>query len=250
MNALGIDELILGQNVGVGRASATGETYVWGENHGGSILTTIEGDIVRPQKLPASSLAAAGWDSVWLVNDEGLTATSLGHRSATVDLGKSQKAKVSKIFSSAFQSIFLRSDGSMTLHNDRKDVDFQTLQLDRPVIQVARGWAHFLLLDSTGSVWSVGANKHGQCGLGHTNTVITYVAAHTLRSHTLQTLTLFAPSPTLLPQLKGEKIRQIASGATHSMVLTESGSVLMYAQTFFDFVCLAPHFRISLTPTL
>lgn len=209
LSSLGIDELSLGQNVCVGRASATGETFVWGENHGGSVMKTIDGDIVRPQMLPASSLAAAGWDSVWTIHDEGLTATSLGHRSATVDLGKSQKAKVSKVFSSAFQTIFLRNDGSMTLHNDRKDADFSALQLDRPVIQIARGWSHFLFLDNTGSVWSVGANKHGQCGLGHTNTVTTYVKTVLLLNPTLKLTRLFLSVLPFFLNLRARKFAKL-----------------------------------------
>lgn len=147
---------------------------MWGENHGGSVVTSMMGDIIRPKALPGSSLVSAGWDSIWVVSEEGTIANSYGMRNVTVDLGKSQQAKVAEIFSSAFQTIFLRSDGSLTLHNDRPDAPFQKLDFSRPVVQVARGWSHFLLLDDSGSVWSVGANKHGQCGVGHTDTLLTY----------------------------------------------------------------------------
>ena len=174
VSALGLDQLSIGQNVCVGRSSSTGKSYVWGENHGGSIVKDIEGDLARPQQLGVTSLVAAGWDSIWIINEEGTVANGYGKRNASISLDRSQKSKVSQIISSAFQTIFLRADGSMLLHNDRKDVDFQNLDFNHSVTQIARGWSHFLFLDSSGSVWSIGANKHGQCGLGHTNTVLTY----------------------------------------------------------------------------
>jgi hypothetical protein len=180
INSLGLNQLSVGMNVCVGKSSSTREWFVWGENHGGSIMKSIQGDIVSPQRFGQSQVSYAGWSSVWIGNDESKSMLRYGIRDEEFELKTLNPSSVKEIASSAFQTLFLKSDGSVVFHNDRTDIEFSEVTLSHTFKNISRGWGHFLLLDDTGSVWVVGANKHGQCGLGHSSHVRSCVMQHHL----------------------------------------------------------------------
>lgn len=76
-----------------------------------------------------------------------------------------------------------------------------------PISSLSSGWGHTLALSEDGVVYSWGANKHGQCGLGHNFNVL---------------------EPKEVTVLKDKGVIQVSAGGTHSVALTEDGHVYMW----------------------
>jgi alpha-tubulin suppressor-like RCC1 family protein len=75
------------------------------------------------------------------------------------------------------------------------------------VTTVRAGWGHMLALTRDGHVYSWGSNKHGQCGVGHHNT-------------------LFAPTKLNFAPLTN--IKQIACGQSHSLALSDDNQLYIW----------------------
>lgn len=108
-------------------------------------------------------------------------------------------------------SIFLLNGGETYRLDKRKGFHtaFKMLpSLAQCVVDIIDGGQHYLALTEDGQVYSFGSNDQGQLGLGHTRTV---------------------DSPTLLEKYGNEqlasRIVQVAAGKSHSIALTEDGSV-------------------------
>lgn len=80
---------------------------------------------------------------------------------------------------------------------------------DIPVIQVACGYHHFLMLTEDGKVYVCGRNEYGQLGFG--NRVPSTI-------------------PIYLKSLQGIPVMQIACGAYHSLILTVSGNIFSFGR--------------------
>lgn len=176
INDLKLDQVSVGMNLCVGRNSLDRNVYCWGENHGGAIITSIAGDILSPTPFAVADAAYAGWCNAWLIGDERGKVTRWGQPGGFYEFSGMHANEFKEMASSAYQSVFIQHDGTPIIVNDREDVEYQTGPMPSSIKHVARGWSHFLLLDTHGSVWVVGANLHGQCGLGHTNHVSSYVS--------------------------------------------------------------------------
>jgi len=74
---------------------------------------------------------------------------------------------------------------------------------------VAGGWRHSLATDSNGNLFSWGWNKFGQLGLGHNNDTC-------------------SPCEVKLPS--NRKVRKLASGWRHTMVVTENGELYSWGR--------------------
>lgn len=60
--------------------------------------------------------------------------------------------------------------------DEREEFDESFAQLtamlhDDPIVDIAQGKSHYLVLTTSGRLFSFGSNEHGQLGLGHTRTV-------------------------------------------------------------------------------
>lgn len=80
---------------------------------------------------------------------------------------------------------------------------------DTPIIQVACGYYHMLLLTEDGKVFVFGLNENGQLGLG--TRVPTSV-------------------PIYLKSVQGIPVMQIACGGYHSLILTVSGNIFSFGR--------------------
>lgn len=76
-----------------------------------------------------------------------------------------------------------------------------------PISSLASGWGHTLALTDEGSVYAWGANRHGQCGVGHNFTVL---------------------EPQSIPFLRDRHIVQISAGSTHSAALSDEGLLYVW----------------------
>lgn len=76
---------------------------------------------------------------------------------------------------------------------------------NEPIVQMKAGKQHSLFLSSSGTVYSLGFNLHGQTGLS------TYLFPH-------------VETPTEIPT-DGLKIKQIATGFHHNLLLDEEGRI-------------------------
>lgn len=174
VNDLNLDQVSVGMNMCVGRNSLDRNVYCWGENHGGAIITSLAGDILAPTPFAVADAAYAGWCNAWLIGDERGKVTRWGQPGGFYEFSGLKSSEFKEMASSAYQSVFIPFDGPPIIVNDREDVEYEAGPLPSGIKHVTRGWSHFLLLDHHGSVWVFGANKHGQCGLGHTDHVNTY----------------------------------------------------------------------------
>ncbi|KAM4627528.1 putative E3 ubiquitin-protein ligase HERC4 [Polymixia lowei] len=100
-------------------------------------------------------------------------------------------------------------DGQLGLCNNRPSKcqipSIVPVPLPLPVVQVACGTSHSLVLTITGEVYSWGLNSHGQLGLG--------------KEVSRQ------PTPASVLSLTGVAVTQISAGGAHTMILTLSGLV-------------------------
>jgi alpha-tubulin suppressor-like RCC1 family protein len=86
----------------------------------------------------------------------------------------------------------------------------QEVPLPEDVVQIAAGHYHSLAVDSNGMVWSWGCHSAGQLGIG-----------------------VEADETTTLPRLVktlSEGIRHVAAGASHSLAVSESGSLYSFGE--------------------
>lgn len=173
-NALGVGEVSVGMNTCVAKSRTSANIYVWGENANGSILSTTDEDISSPTLLGHGTSAFAGWNSIWIVDENQRSLTYHGPHRSGERQGGADSFDITQIVSSAFQTAFLRKNGSVIFGNNRSDVEFQDTAIPPSCIQISAGWSHFLMLHRDGSLWAVGANKHGQCGVGHSNHLKSY----------------------------------------------------------------------------
>ncbi|XP_043789203.1 X-linked retinitis pigmentosa GTPase regulator-like [Apis laboriosa] len=126
---------------------------------------------------------------------------------------------VKQINTGYYHSTFLTENGLVYVCGESEsgklgiDINFSTqimpkqMQLPSPVIYVACGGHHTLILTENDNLYCTGSNSSGQLGLGTNVTEL----------HT----------PKLFPQgaLKNEKISRISCGESHTAILTESGKL-------------------------
>ncbi|KAJ1973391.1 RCC1 domain-containing protein 1 [Dimargaris xerosporica] len=77
------------------------------------------------------------------------------------------------------------------------------------LLQVVAGWDHFLARDSAGNVYSWGQGRFGQTGHGHLTDT---------------------KEPTLVAAIQGIFVASIATGAWHSMLLSDIGDVYAFGR--------------------
>ena len=80
----------------------------------------------------------------------------------------------------------------------------------KKIVQMSNGENHSLLLAEDGSVFSFGNNDYGRTGQG-TNLGFTSIA-----------------TPVNLASLSGKRVKQVAAGYQHSLLLTEDGTVFSF----------------------
>lgn len=71
-------------------------------------------------------------------------------------------------------SLFRLHDGSLMYLGKPEDSLAPTM-VDVNARQIAAGFGHYLRLDDSGKVFSIGANRHGQCGVGVLDDLNSYV---------------------------------------------------------------------------
>jgi alpha-tubulin suppressor-like RCC1 family protein len=98
------------------------------------------------------------------------------------------------------------------MHNDLKFGEdgklVKSFPANDPVVSIASGSAHILVLTASGFVQGFGANGHGQLGIDG------------------KVITKFQD----ISSLRGRKISQIATGFQHSFALTNTGQVLAFGR--------------------
>ena len=98
-----------------------------------------------------------------------------------------------------------------TLSEGKYSASFEgPLDIPTAVVKVASGLRHCLALTADGVVYAWGANRHGQCG----------------SSEKVSTMS----SPRLLSNV-GSVVRDLAAGRRHSLLLCESGEVLVFGRS-------------------
>ncbi|KAL3696817.1 hypothetical protein R1sor_010893 [Riccia sorocarpa] len=80
---------------------------------------------------------------------------------------------------------------------------------DKPIIQISGGWRHTVALDDAGRLYGWGWNKFGQVGVGNNDD---------------------QPSPQLVKNLDGEKVKQVSCGWRHTVCITEKGNVFSWGR--------------------
>ncbi|GJP30282.1 hypothetical protein CLOM_g446 [Closterium sp. NIES-68] len=88
---------------------------------------------------------------------------------------------------------------------------------DEKIVQAAIGGWHCLALNEKGTAFSWGGNEYGQCAAK---------VADKLQGNKLSARDILSPFP-CVPQLR---VKQVAAGGTHSMVLTREGEVWVWGQ--------------------
>jgi alpha-tubulin suppressor-like RCC1 family protein len=176
LNDLYLDQINVGMNVCVGKSSSNRQVYCWGENHGDMIATDAKGDLPSPVPSGQADAAFAGWSCVWLVGDSENQISRWGPPTGFTTFVDAEPSEIKQIVSSVYHTAILKRNGEVYFRQDRDDAEYHApIQKLPPIKTISRGWSNFLLLDQEGSVWSIGANKHGQCGVGTTDHLVKYV---------------------------------------------------------------------------
>jgi alpha-tubulin suppressor-like RCC1 family protein len=129
---------------------------------------------------------------------------------------------INKIAAGTYHSLALKQDGTvwvtgnnyygqLGLGDNTNRYSWTQTSLTN-VIAIAAGYSHSLALKQDGTVWVTGDNSFGQLGLG----------SNTLNS---KTWTPLDPS-----NFENKKVKAIAAGMFHSLVITEDGSVYVTGQ--------------------
>ncbi|XP_015600373.1 X-linked retinitis pigmentosa GTPase regulator [Cephus cinctus] len=163
--------------------TSDGDVMAWGSNLEGQLgLPGISGLVNKPTKVqipePAKQISAGYYHSAFLT-ETGLLYVC----------GESESGKIGIVVNFSTQ------------------VAPKLLQLPMPIVDVACGGHHTLVLTDTGTVHCFGSNASGQLGMGIDVTEV--------------------QTPKLLPKdsLQGETISKIACGESHSAIITESGKL-------------------------
>ena len=77
----------------------------------------------------------------------------------------------------------------------------------KQVVDVSCGLLHAVAVTVTGEVWAWGSNAQSQCGMGHTEPMLT---------------------PHVVPALLGMRVHAVACGGAHTVVLTQEGAALSW----------------------
>ncbi|CAI7855327.1 unnamed protein product, partial [Closterium sp. NIES-53] len=88
---------------------------------------------------------------------------------------------------------------------------------DEKIVQAAIGGWHCLAVNEKGTAFSWGGNEYGQCAAK---------VADKLHGNKLSARDILSPFP-CVPQLR---VKQVAAGGTHSVVLTREGEVWVWGQ--------------------
>lgn len=98
-----------------------------------------------------------------------------------------------------------------------------------PIRCIATGGHHSAVLSLSGSVFTWGANKNGQLGLGPVATIGPNASdTHSGRSSIEGAQKHCVPVPTLVRGLKGMEVVHLACGEAHTVVLRSDGSVYTF----------------------
>jgi len=177
--------------------SDSGEVWVFGKNEDGQLgLVPRHGEQQTPCRLqfPNSERivqAAAGEKHSIFLTNEGI---------------------VYGVGNNYFGQVGVEEGQSHTLEHQLRQVPLPVRKdgRTRPVVFVACGACHTVLVTDIGEVYSFGQGIHGQLGIGRT-------AKH-LRT------------PTLVPGLSKHRIIQAACGSAHTAVLAASGDVFTFGE--------------------
>jgi E3 ubiquitin-protein ligase HERC4 len=84
--------------------------------------------------------------------------------------------------------------------------------LGLPILHIAAGDAHSMVVSQSGAVYGWGRNTFGQLGVGHEKDT---------------------PEPTELSTLRTQRVKYISCGETHSAALTEDGGLFTFGSSSF-----------------
>ena len=170
------------------------EGFIWsfGDNHKGQLGTGNKTNFNVPQKIqeiPPVLFVSCGYaHTLMITNDSNLWSWGSNEFGQLCNLdtkvrSKPQKTSFSailKVSCGAYFSLFQNNKGEifscgLNQHGQRGLGHFNSSQITPNLILNASpnivhfvcGYGHSLFLDSEGNVFSVGANKYGQLGLGH-----------------------------------------------------------------------------------
>ena len=92
----------------------------------------------------------------------------------------------------------------------------KSLSFDILIREVSCGGAHTLILSKQGELFSIGSNEYGQLGLND------------------RQLT-FTTAPLLIQEIQSKSLRvkQLASGQSHSLVLTDDGKIFSWGSNIY-----------------
>jgi alpha-tubulin suppressor-like RCC1 family protein len=189
----------------VGVVDEEGKVYLWGDNYAGQL--GLGDDVHRDHPIINKTLfdqhivdISCGFQHILFLTKEG----------SVFGVGKNDRFQLGKEKRDADESgevtgVFgLPSQINGFNEFDTSDVSEGDYYSER-IVQIEAGKFHSLFLSDSGNIYALGNNIHGQLGF----------SSYLYKS---------AEKPTLL-MLDGLKVKQIASGFHHNLVLSEEGKI-------------------------
>lgn len=168
------------------------------------------------QRVDVEALVTPGTMLAWGLNNNGqLGDGTTTNRTAPISVPG--VAEITAIAAGNTHTLALLSNGTVQAWGDNRDGqlgDGTTNDRSTPalvpgltrVVAVAAGGSHSLALSSNGRIFAWGRNTHGQLGVGSSGTDIT--------------------SPAPVPNFGLSRVKAVAAGDAHTLVLLSDGTVL------------------------